>query len=107
MKKEKIKNMFSKAKPITIRLFKYLIVGASIIASFIFGRFMENQEKEEVVEISTNVEKVNKDQVNIALDEGNNLIIIDNESGDYVIYQDSIGETIFKLYASNLWKQED
>ena len=100
MKKEKLRNLKEKVKPAISTGIKMIILGAIIVASFYQGRFIE-RHKNDVVE--SNVTKVNKDEVNIAIDEGNNLIIIDNESGKYTIYQDSIGSTIFKLYARNIW----
>lgn len=36
---------------------------------------------------------------NVAIDQANDLIILDKKSGDYTIYEDSIGEAIFNLYA--------
>ena len=99
----KIKEAFTKVKPTLNKIFKYLIITTFIIASFFVGKFVENHKnkKSETNEIV----KVKKDEVNIAIDETNNLIIFDNKSGDYVIYEDSIGHTIFKLYAQNIWSQ--
>ena len=39
----------------------------------------------------------------MAIDENNNLMIIDVKSGDYTVYQDSVGKMIFKLYAKTVW----
>jgi hypothetical protein len=47
--------------------------------------------------------KVNRSQVNLAIDEHNHLIVIDKTTGDYTVYQDSIGMSIFKLYAKNIF----
>ena len=60
-----------------------------------------------VEEVVSPMTRVQKEDVNIAIDETNNLLIIDNESGDYIIYQDSIGHAIFKLYARSIWTQHD
>ena len=49
--------------------------------------------------------KIKKSDVNLAIDEDNHLIIINNKTGNYTMYQDSIGKTIFKLYAKNVWGQ--
>jgi len=46
--------------------------------------------------------KVNKSEVNLALDEHNHLIVIDKKTGDYTVYDDSIGVSIFKIYARNI-----
>jgi hypothetical protein len=53
------------------------------------------------------VVKIRKSQVNLAIDENNHLIVINKETGNYTIYQDSIGKTIFKLYANNVWGQHN
>ena len=103
MKKEKFRKFKEKAKPAITTGIKMIVLGAIIVASFYQGRFIERHKNDDVVVIESNVTKVNKDEVNIAIDESNNLIIIDNESGKYTIYQDSIGSTIFKLYARNIW----
>jgi hypothetical protein len=103
MNKEKLKNLGKKTKPFITYGIKIVIVGLVAFASFHQGKFTERHKNDGVVVIESNVTKVNKDEVNIAIDESNNLIIIDNESGKYTIYQDSIGQSIFKLYARNIW----
>lgn len=108
MKKISKKNfkLNNKIRTILSTTFKYTVIGCAIFASFSLGRLFEDSKKEKIVEIKTKSESVSRDSVNIAIDESSNLIIIDNKTGDYVIYQDSIGYTIFKMYATNLWKQE-
>lgn len=100
MKNEKIKKAITVIKPILNKTLMYCVIGIAIVSSFFLGRFSENYKSlnEEI-----NVVKVKKEQVNIAVDENNHLIIIDNKTGNYTIYQDSIGHTIFKLYARNIW----
>ena len=98
-----MKKFNEKAKPFILRGIRIAIVGFLMFASYYQGKFTERHKNDDVVIVESNVTKVNKDEVNIAIDESNNLIIIDNESGKYTIYQDSIGSTIFKLYARNIW----
>jgi hypothetical protein len=105
MKNEKIKTIKEKVKPIILKTLKYIILGTSIVVSFMLGRLIESYSKER--EVKTNIIRFNKEDISIAIDEGNNLIVIDNDSGDYIIYQDSIGYSIFKVYANNIWKQGD
>lgn len=104
MKNERLKKIKEKAKPVIINGIKMIVLGAIIVASFYQGRFIERHKNEK-----NNVEvvftRVNKDEVSLAIDESNNLIIIDNKSGKYTIYQDSIGQSIFKLYARNIWNK--
>jgi len=104
MKKEKIKKVLIGVKPLVYKLSKYLIIGIALFSSFTIGGLFEKYKNKE----NTNkVKKINKSDVSLAIDEGDNLIIIDNKSGDYLIYQDSISKVIFKLYAHKIWKQED
>lgn len=41
----------------------------------------------------------------VAINERNELLIIDRKTGIYSIYQDSIGMVIFNLYANRIYKQ--
>jgi hypothetical protein len=41
-------------------------------------------------------------QVSVAINERNELMIIDRSNGNYEIYQDSIGRCIFNLYANSI-----
>jgi 5,10-methylenetetrahydrofolate reductase len=103
MKNEKLKKIKEKVRPVLINITKAIIIGVLVVASFYQGRFIERYKNGKEIEL--NVTKVNKDEVNIAIDESSNLIIIDNETGKYIIYQNSIGESIFKLYARNIWNR--
>ena len=57
--------------------------------------------------VSPPVKTIVKSEVNLAIDENNHLIVIEKKTGNYSIYQDSIGKTIFKLYAKNVWGQNN
>jgi hypothetical protein len=46
--------------------------------------------------------KNNNSDVNLALDQNNHLMVIDKKTGNYTIYDDSVGVTIFNIYARNL-----
>jgi hypothetical protein len=49
---------------------------------------------------------VKRADVKLAIDENNHLLIISKNDGSYTVYQDSIGYTIFNLYAKNIWGQQ-
>ena len=42
------------------------------------------------------------DKVSVAINERNELMIIDRTDGSYEIYQDSVGKCIFNLYANSI-----
>ncbi len=95
--KEKILNLVKKS-------FIYVILVFSCLASFTTGYFYKTMNTKSV-ECKTEVERVKKGQVNLAIDQNNNLIMINLQTGSYTIYEDSIGNTIFSLYAKNVWGQ--
>lgn len=46
-----------------------------------------------------------KKQVKVAITNQGELIILDKETGEYSIYSDSIGNSIFELYATRIYSQ--
>lgn len=91
-----------------IKSLQYGIVTILLVGSYYLGKLQkayetESQPKTEIPIVNT----VKKDSINLAIDEGNNLLIIDNNTGRYTIYQDSIGYKIFKLYAGTIWKSDE
>jgi hypothetical protein len=104
MKNEKIKRILEKVKNSVKSIIKYSVITLAIISSFYLGKFIESQKISEEI-IDSKVTTIKRSDVNIAIDEGNNLLIIDNKTGDYMMLQDSIGNSIFKLYSRNIWAQ--
>ena len=101
---------FKKLKDKLSQLFKngiiYGIIICAVAASFFVGSFynqMTNKDNLSKVQVRTIV----KSEVRLAIDENNHLIVIDKKTGNYSVYQDSIGKTIFKLYAKNVWGQNN
>lgn len=99
-RKEKIKSLFNGfihkgGKLITL----VLIFAFGYICSDVYHR-ISNPQKEEVVSVSKETKKIGK--ISVAINERNELMIIDRTNGSYEIYQDSIGRCIFNLYARGL-----
>lgn len=80
----------------------YSIIVGSCVASFFIGYYYKKINSQKT-DISVEVKKIKKHQVRLAIDENNNLLIIDSKSGNYSVYQDSVGKMIFKLYAKTVW----
>lgn len=102
--KEKLEILKEKLKSVFKHMFIYLIVIGATFASFLIGMYYQKMTHKPK---KYNIEKIVKDEVNLAIDENNNLIIIEKQTGDYTIYEDSIGTSIFKLYAKNVWGQHN
>jgi hypothetical protein len=103
---EKLKTLLEKSKQVLKNVTTYSIIGVACVSSFFIGRYYDKLTREEP-STKFEVEMIKKEEVNLAIDQGNNLIIIDNKTGNYTIYQDSVGQTIFSLYAKNVWGQHN
>lgn len=101
---EKLDKLVEVSKPIIKNIVIYVIIMISVVASFIIGftyhkiNYKATIPKKEIV-------RVKKNDVTIAIDENHFLIMINNKTGDYTVYDDSVGNTIFKIYAANVWAQ--
>ncbi|CAB4154684.1 hypothetical protein UFOVP1307_103 [uncultured Caudovirales phage] len=45
------------------------------------------------------------EEVSIAVNESNELIMIERRTGNYIVYSDAIGQTIFGMYANRLHQE--
>lgn len=102
---EKFKKLKEKMMPVFKNITIYGIIICSVIASFFIGIFYNRMTTKPETKIE--VKTINKSEVNLGIDENNHLIVIEKKTGNYTIYQDSIGKTILKLYAKNLWGQSN
>lgn len=44
-------------------------------------------------------------QISIAVNESNELIMIERATGQYIVYSDTIGQTIFSMYANRIQQE--
>lgn len=59
------------------------------------------------VEMPSKMKVVKKQDVFIAVDEYQRFMIIEKTTGNYTVFQDSVGQTIFNMYARNIWGQHN
>ena len=45
------------------------------------------------------------EEISIAVNESNELIMIERATGDYIVYSDQIGQTIFGMYANRIHQE--
>jgi hypothetical protein len=99
-----MKTVVNKEKVITFakKAFTYvIIVGALIIGFFIGKRFPYNNPHAQDNPYS---HAYNENEVSIAVNESNELLVIDRKTGKYVIYSNEIGMTIFKMYTNRIYQ---
>jgi cytochrome bd-type quinol oxidase subunit 1 len=93
--KEKIKKFFNRFMNITI-------VVTTLVAGFGLGYYFQELKRQPKAVNETILNK----EVRIAIDSEDKLIIMDRKSGQYVIYSDSIGKVIFKMYAGKIMQPQ-
>ena len=94
---ENLKKFFS-------HVFWVVLVVAGIGIGFGVG-FYYKQIK--TVEMPSKMVVVEKQDIILAVDENQRLMLIDKNTGNYTIYDNEIGKTIFTLYARNIWGQHN
>jgi hypothetical protein len=98
-----MENLKSKIGQVMKQVSFYAVITISLIVGFSIGYYydlVKESRKKEPKFVS-----VRKSDIKLAIDENNNLLIIRESDGSYTVYQDSVGYTIFGLYAKNIWGQ--
>jgi hypothetical protein len=96
--------IIEKVKQIGKQTLFYLTIGITLVVGVSIGYHYEKLKNFKQTS-KFNPIVVKKSDVNLAIDEKNNMLIINKKDGTYTMYQDSIGYTIFNFYAKNIWSQ--
>jgi hypothetical protein len=97
MNKENLNKVWEIAKKIINYAFLLIVLGVGFYIGKMYYIYFSEEE--------VNKSKDLKD-VSIAIDENNRIFIIDRETEEYQIYSDSIGLTIFKMYANRIYSNQ-
>ena len=82
-----------------------VVAGVAIAyASFKLGAKYGNPEKKEVAENAYD-HAFSPSEISIAVNESNELIMIERATGKYIVYSDTIGQTIFGMYANRIHQE--
>jgi hypothetical protein len=101
MDKLKIKNHLAKLENFAKKLGNLMVLIIALFAGGVIGYYYHHFTKTRDV---IRVDKVNTmDMTSVALNERNELMIIDRTTGRYVIYEDSVGSAIFAMYANRMY----
>jgi len=87
------------------KLTTYLVIMLSVLGGFTIGYYYNVINDLKMSQGKASVTEVKKATVNLAIDESNNLLVIDKKTGSYFIYEDSVGMSIFNLYARTITNQ--
>jgi hypothetical protein len=101
MDKLKIKNHLAKLESFAKKLGNLMVLIIALFAGGVIGYYYHHFTKTRDV---IRVDQVNTmDMTSVALNERNELMIIDRSTGRYVIYEDSVGSAIFAMYANRMY----
>jgi hypothetical protein len=92
--KKVIEQIRSLAKP----FFLIVMISSALIIGWIVGYYTNKIANNYVNQKSVKTEE----NVSVAVNEKNQLILIDKETGEYQIYSDSVGLNILNVYAKSM-----
>jgi hypothetical protein len=82
-----------------------VVAGVAIAyASFKLGAKYGNPKEIEAAE-NPYAHAFAPDEISIAVNESNELIMIERATGEYIVYSDTIGQTIFGMYANRIHQE--
>ena len=93
-----------KNPPLDLEFGNALSIDTGSGAGFGGGYFYKEFKK---VSVQNKMKIVSKDEVFIAVDEYQRFMIVERETGNYTVFEDSIGQKIFSMYARNIWGQHN
>lgn len=99
-----MKTVVNKEKVMTFakKAFTYAIIVGALVIGFLIGkRFPYNNHP---VQDNPYSHAYNADEISIAVNESNELLMLERKSGKYIIYSDKIGMTIFKMYTNRIYQ---
>lgn len=82
-----------------------IIVAAIATTSFKLGGIYQSSQKEEVKATNPYAHAFSPEEISIAVNESNELIMIERKTGKYIVYSDRIGQTIFGMYANRIHQE--
>jgi hypothetical protein len=82
----------------------YAIIIGGLAIGFQIGRYVEKNQKSVKEETNPYSKAFSPEEISIAVNEGNELILIERKTGKYIVYSDQIGMTIFKMYTNRIYQ---
>lgn len=100
-----MENLKEKLGQVMKQLSFYTVMVITFVVGTLIGYYYNTIKSTYNKEEDPKFTSVRKSEIKLAIDENNNLLIIKQSDGSYTVYQDSVGYTIFGLYAKNIWGQ--
>lgn len=101
--KENLAKLAEKAKALTTVLAKIGVILIALILGFVSNEAYHSFNKKSGTPKEGIPKTKTQQETSVAINERNEIIILDRTNGDYVIYSDSVGLMIFNHYASKMY----
>jgi hypothetical protein len=82
-----------------------VILVAVSTASFKLGSIYQSAKPKDVKVENPYSHAFSPEEISIAVNESNELIMIERATGKYIVYSDQIGQTIFGMYANRIHQE--
>ena len=82
-----------------------VIIVSVATASFKLGGMHQASKKKKVKTENPYSHAFSPEEISIAVNESNELILIERATGEYIVYSDQIGQTIFGMYANRIHQE--
>ena len=82
-----------------------IIVAAVGTLMFRLGIAYQNNKNKETKVENPYAHAYSPEEISIAVNESNELIMIERATGNYIVYSDQIGQTIFGMYANRIHQE--
>jgi hypothetical protein len=93
----------SKLKVFTGHLGKIMVIGLAISTGFICGEYYSKSKSAKVSNLPMDFKNIHKlQETSIAINERDELMIIDRKTGKYEMYDSGVGKVVFRMYASQM-----
>ena len=96
--REKVMNLLKPAMNL-------VIVAAVGTVMFRLGIAYQNNKNKETKIENPYAHAYSPEEISIAVNESNELIMIERATGKYIVYSDQIGQTIFDMYANRIHQE--
>jgi hypothetical protein len=96
--REKVMNLLKPAMNL-------VIVAAVGTVMFRLGIAYQNNKNKETKVENPYAHAYSPEEISIAVNESNELIMIERATGKYIVYSDQIGQTIFSMYANRIHQE--
>jgi hypothetical protein len=103
LNKETIKQGLLKLNDLLKTVGKVTIVVVAMGVGFISGEIYHNYKAH--TRISSMQEPKKSETTSVAINERGELMVIDRKGGAYTLYDATVGDMIFKLYANRIYSQ--